>query len=185
MSAYSDYIAKIAQEIDAEVRNSEPSDEIPAFPEPQIRFPADTSGMEVHVLDGVGNDLSHLNASVAHTQSLKNGEVLLVHELTSYYKCVRTIVIICKRVIRKMVRFVIEPIVMEINQNRMTTVAALDELQRHMMGNVDALNAAIGEINALKHENLMLQRRIDQLEDQVNEQQKPIKQLKKHRGGAA
>lgn len=189
MSAYSDYIAKIAREIDAELKNEPSTYEIPEFPDPPLGFSAETSGIAVpQHLNGVGNDMTHLQLSMGHVQCLKNGQVLLYRDLTSYHKSLQKIVIFCKRVIRKLVRFVLEPIVAEVNQNRMVTAAAIEELQQHMAvraGYADSLNAAIGEIETLRQENQMLKRRLEKMEERVNTLEKRPKQQRKYRGGAA
>lgn len=63
---------------------------------------------------------------------LENTQVHYFRDLSSYHHSYRKVVIFVKRLIRKMIRFMIEPIVEENNRIHQTTIEALKEISEQL-----------------------------------------------------
>jgi len=168
------YVEKITQELKLEIERDGLKADIPNFPEPPMNFSMGQlwNGTAANTLLGE-NGPEHLRQSVMHTQLLKSQQVLFYRSLTSYYKCVEWIVIFCKRVIRKLARFLMEPMVEEINKNRMAAAAALDELQQYVSEQADCesmIPRLLAEMESVRRENRALRRRVDMLENAVKKE---------------
>lgn len=93
----------------------------------------------------------------SHIAVLSQSQVHFYRDLASYHKSIAKPVIFFKRLIRKAVRFLIEPIVDEINQERAVTVSALSILHQSMLQQETSVPIAmLKELEQLKQENLRL-----------------------------
>lgn len=165
MGAYADYIAQIGQEIEQEIKRKHLTVDIPEFPGVHSRL-AEAFPGEVLKFPSTGN----LQQSVFYTQKLKEHPVLFYRDLTSYYKGVWRIVVFGKRVIRKLLRFLLEPLTKEVNENRVAAACALEEINQHLITRLDYEHFALEELKALKRENLLLQERLERLEAQTKKE---------------
>lgn len=144
---YQRSIASISKEIQREISAEKIPCDIPTMDEPdktdwQFRICASgalngTDVSSIRALDGV--------------QALKDSEVHYYRPMTSHYKWLRAIVIFAKRVIRKLVRFIGEPMVAEINQNRVYTVVTLESMQAEIV-DLDLRMKELGELKQQCHE---------------------------------
>ena len=168
MSDYIIYIGQITQELQKEIAQEAASAEFLEFPESPLRYTEQSTETRQTV-----DCAEALQESVMYTQLLKNDPVLFYRNLTSYYACLRHVVIFCKRVIRKLVRFVMEPMVEEINRDRMFTVLALEDIQQHLLSqdvDVDAKQYLLTKIEQVSRENQRLSGRIKRLEAALESQ---------------
>lgn len=109
----------------------------------------------------------HLEESAYCTHLLETTPVEYRREITSHFSVLLFLVAPIKKLIRKLMRFLLEPMVQEINSNRQMTATALFELQEcvreceeslcmmhEMLTNMQA------EMDALKTDNLYLKESI-------------------------
>lgn len=183
MSDYSEYIAQIGLEIEAEEDTTE---DIPQFPDPPINFPDMRAKPDKAPPVPVNHGTVHLEGLVDGVRLLESQQVLFYREITSYHKRIEKIVIFFKRVIRKLVRFLLEPMAAEIEQNRQTTVRALRETQQYLTQQeecISFLRNAAAESMDLRQENRMLRDRLDRMEAEMERQKKLLNSLMRAQGG--
>ena len=163
---YKKTIASISAEIQQEIASENIPCDIPVMDEPdkvnwQFKvMPLDIAGASsVRSQDGI--------------EALKNSEVHYYRPMTSYYRSIQAVVIFAKRVIRKLVRFIGEPMVEEINQNRVYTVATLESMQAEIV-DLDHRLEKMQELN----------KQCNELRGQIEDLRKENKQLRKKLNGA-
>jgi len=170
MSDYFIYIKQITQELEQEIMREAAKADILEFPDSPQRYvePLTESPSS-------GDCTEALQQSIMYTQMLKETPVLFYRGLTSYYACVRHVVIFCKRIIRKLAHFIMEPLVEEINRNRMFTALALEGIEQQLTSqdvDVDAKKCLQSEIEMVIQENRRLTQRVQRLEAALGAQRR-------------
>lgn len=105
-------------------------------------------------------DRQHLEESTYCTHLLEMASVEYRREITSHFSVLYFLVAPIKKLIRKLMRFLLEPMVQEINSNRQMTATALFELQECVRELYEMLANMQAEIDALKADNLQLKKSI-------------------------
>ncbi len=160
---YHKTIALISAEIQKEITSENIHCDIPLMDEPdKINWQFKIRPLDIE-------DASSIR-SQDEIQILKNSEVHYYRPMTSYFRFVQPIVIFVKRVIRKLVRFIGEPMVLEINQNRLYAVAAMESMQTEIIDLdqrmekfqdlIKQYNDLYGQIENLRKENMYLRKRL-------------------------
>lgn len=94
----------------------------------------------------------HLKQGEYCAELLETTPVNYRREVSSYYRPLGVVVKPAKRVIRKLVRFLLEPMTEEINTNRNMTAVALLELRECMQEQEDSLSAMSGMVARMRAE---------------------------------
>lgn len=173
MSSYRDFINEITVQIENEIVKEKLTVDVLEFSK-QPSFPIGISN-NAHELAETRDSMEEnelLQHSTLAVQKLRNSEIHFYRELNSYYAPIRAMVVFVKRVIRKLVRFIVEPIVEECNQNRIYTADAFDTIQAYLFDQEHL--SSYGEIVEEELYNLQskivrLQQKVDTLEQLIQE----------------
>lgn len=116
-------VNKITGEMKAEIAAKDDLETIPSFGQVIFGDPASAAA-----------ELASLRREI---DSLREREIHFFREIDSRHKALTPVVVFIKRVIRKLDRFMIEPIVSEINNYHIHVIRALD----HTLNLLEQLNA--------------------------------------------
>ncbi len=119
-------VNKITGELKAEITAKDDLETIPSFEQVIFGDPASTAA-----------ELASLRREI---NSLREREIHFFREIDSHHKVLTPAIIFIKRVIRKLGRFMIEPIVNEINNYHIHVIRALD----HTLNLLDQISAHAG-----------------------------------------
>ena len=156
---YNSHIEAITEALKREMKEQGVQVTIPEMSMPFTTVPGPASA-------SIASNNAYIQQSIVNTQCLKENRVLFYHELSSQIRPVRGLVILIKRIIRKLVRFLLEPILEEENQNRIYTVEAMEALQQFLVYQERrnlVMEEMVKDISALQEENSQLRKRVESL----------------------
>lgn len=147
MSGYSDYIKQVGDEIKEEIERDNLVSDFCSFEDNSI------------------TDVINTNL----VRQLKDRRIPYERKLVSHCKYTQALVFFVKRIIRKVLYFLIQPIVDDINDNQLLIAFALEDIDEYLIARApdEALLKKLGtEIVALKAENRRLWDALEQLQSE-------------------